>query len=143
MVGGPVVLAVIALFALLLWAGFAFVLQGNTNYREMFAVSILASLPNALNSLIAIVTVLVSDPQTHNLNVPSPATLAYFLDSSSAGWLLSLAKSLDVFSLWSLALAGFGGAIVSRVKPARGILMVFSVWLIYLLIKTGIAAATS
>jgi Yip1 domain len=144
MVGGPVViLALTALFALLMWAGFAFVLGGNTDYREMFAVSIFASLPNALNSLIAIVTVLVSDPQTYNLNVPSPATLAYFLDSSSAGWLLSLAKSLDIFSLWSLALAGFGGAIVSKVKPARGILMVFAVWLVYVLIKTGIAAATS
>jgi hypothetical protein len=109
----------------------------------MFAVSIFASLPNALNSVIAIVTVLVSDPQTYNLNLPSPANLAYFLDPASPGWLLSLAKSLDIFSLWSLALAGFGGAIVSRVKPARGILMVFVAWIIYVLIKTGIAAATS
>jgi hypothetical protein len=138
-----VVLAVSALFALLLWGGFAFVLGGNTNYKEMFAVSIFAALPNALNSIIAIVTVLVSDPQTYNLNVPSPATLAYFIDPTSAGWLISIGKSLDIFSLWSLALAGFGGAIVSRVKPARGILMVFVVWVLYVLIKTGIAAATS
>jgi hypothetical protein len=144
MVGSPVVVLIInALFALLLWGGFAFVLGGTTNYREMFAVSIFASLPNALNSIIAIVTVLVSDPQTYNLNVPSPSALAYFLDPGSAGWLLSLAKSLDVFALWSLALAGFGGAIVSRVKPARGILMVFAAWFIYVLIKVGIAAATS
>jgi hypothetical protein len=144
MVGSPVVvLAVNALFALLLWGGFAFVLGGTTTYSEMFVVSIFASLPNALNSVIAIVTVLVSDPQTYNLNLPSPANLAYFLEPGSAGWLLSLAKSLDVFSLWSLALAGFGGAIVSRVKPARGILMVFVVWLLYVLVKIGIAAATS
>ena len=144
MIGGPVVvLAVSALFALLLWGGFAFVLGGTTNYKEMFAVSIFAALPNALNSIIAIVTVFVSDPQTYNLNLPSPANLAYFLDPTSAGWLISIGKSLDIFSLWSLALAGFGGAIVSRVKPARGILMVFGVWVLYVLIKTGIAAATS
>ena len=58
-------------------------------------------------------------------------------------WLLSLAKSLDIFSLWSLALAGFGGAIVSKVKPLRGVMLVFGVWLLYVLVKTGIAAAMS
>jgi len=144
MVGSPaVVLIVNALIALLLWGGFAFVLGGTTTYSEMFAVSIFASLPNALNSLIAIVTAFVSDPQTYNLNVPSPASLAYFLDASAAPWLISLAKSLDVFSLWGLALAGFGGAIVSRVKPLRGIMLVFGVWLSYVIVKVGIAAASS
>jgi hypothetical protein len=144
MVGSPlVILAVNALFALLLWFGFAFVLGGTTNYGEMFAVSIFASLPNALNSVIAIVTVLVSDPQTYNLNLPSPSNLAYFLSTDSAAWLLSIGKSLDVFSLWSLALAGFGGALVAKVKPIRGVAMVFGVWVIYVLVKTGIAAAFS
>jgi hypothetical protein len=144
MVGSPlVVLVASALFALLLWGGFSFVLGGTTNYREMFAVTIFASLPNALNSVIAIVTVLASDPQTYNLNVPSPAALAYFLSPDSAPWLVALAKSLDVFSLWSLALAGFGGALVAKVKPIRGIAMVFGVWILYVLVKTGIAAAMS
>ena len=144
MIGSPVVvLAVNALFALVLWAGFAFVLGGSTNYGEMFAVSMFAGLPNALNSIIAIVTVFISDPQTYNLNLPSPANLGYFLSPDSAAWLLSIGKSLDIFSLWALALAGFGGAIVSRVKPARGIAMVFIVWVLYVLIKTGITAATS
>jgi hypothetical protein len=144
MVGSPVViLAVNALFALLLWVGFAFVLGGTTSYGEMFAVSIFASLPNALNSVIAIVTVLSSDPQTYNLNLPSPSNLAYFLSTDSAAWLLSIGKSLDVFSLWSLALAGFGGALVAKVKPIRGVAMVFGVWVLYVLVKTGIAAAMS
>ena len=144
MVGSPALVLILnALIALLLWGGFAFVLGGTTTYSEMFAVSIFASLPNALNSLIAIVTAFVSDPQTYNLNVPSPASLAYFLDASAAPWLISLAKSLDVFSLWGLALAGFGGAIVSRVKPLRGIMLVFGVWLLYVIVKVGIAAASS
>jgi hypothetical protein len=136
-------LALNALLALLLWAGFAFVLGGSTTFGEMFAVSIFASLPNALNSLIAIVTVFASDPQGYNLNLPSPANLAYFLSPDAAAWLLSLAKSLDIFSLWSLALAGFGGAIVSKIKPLRGIMLVFAFWILYVLVKTGITAAFS
>jgi hypothetical protein len=144
MVGSPAVVLILnALIALLLWGGFAFVLGGTTTYGEMFAVAIFAALPNTLNSLVSIVTAFVSDPQTYNLNVPSPASLAYFLDASAAPWLMSLAKSLDIFSLWGLALAGFGGAIVSRVKPLRGIMLVFGVWLLYVIVKVGIAAASS
>jgi hypothetical protein len=40
-------------------------------------------------------------------------------------------------------LAGFGGAIVAKVKPLRGIVLVLGVWILYVLVKTGIAAATS
>jgi len=39
--------------------------------------------------------------------------------------------------------AGFGGTIVSKVKPLRGVLLVFAVWILYVLVKTGIAAAMS
>jgi hypothetical protein len=144
MAGGPAVVLIInALFALVLWGCFAFVLGGATNYAEMFAVSIFASLPAALATLIAIATVFASDPQTYNLNVPSPTALAYYLDRSAPAWLLSLGKSLDIFSLWSLALSGFGGAIVAKVKPLRGVAIVFGVWLLYVIVKTGIAAAFS
>jgi hypothetical protein len=144
MAGGPVVVLVInALFALILLGCFAFLLGGTTNYGEMFAVSIFASLPVALATLIAIATVLASDPQTYNLNLPSPAALAYYLDPSAPAWLLSIGKSLDIFSLWSLALSGFGGAIVAKVKPMRGVLVVFGLWLLYVIVKTGVAAAFS
>ncbi len=144
MVGGPVVWLVLsAFFALILWGIFSFVLGGNTNYPEMFAVSIYAALPAALGTIVAIATVFASDPQGYNISVPSPATLAYFLDATASGWLKSLGMSLDLFSLWSLALAGFGGAIVAKVKPARGIAVVFAIWIVYVVIKVGIAAATS
>lgn len=142
MIGTPAVILIInAIFALLLWGGFAFLLGGTTTFAEMFTVAIFAALPNALNSIISLVTVMVAEPQSYNLNLPSPSNLAYFLGSDAPHWLIVLGTSLDVFSLWSLVLAGFGAAIVSRVKPARGILLVFAVWLAYVLIKTGIAAA--
>jgi hypothetical protein len=79
MVGSPVVVLLVnALYALLLWCGFAFVLGGTTTYGEMFAVSIFAWLPSALNSVIATVTAFVSDPQSFNLNLHRPPTSAIF-----------------------------------------------------------------
>jgi Yip1 domain len=144
MYGSPLVILIInAIFALLLWCGFAFVLGGSTNFAEMFSVAMFAALPNALNSIISIVTVMVSDPQTYNLNLPSPAALAYFISPDAPHWLITLCTSLDVISIWSLVLAGFGAAIVAKVKPSRGILLVLIVWILYVLIKTGIATASS
>ena len=144
MIAGPVVWLVLsAIFALILWGIFSFVLGGSTNYPEMYAVSIFAAVPAALGTIIAIATVFASDPQGYNISVPSPAILAYFLDANGPGWLKSLGMSLDVFSLWSIALAGFGGAIVAKVKPARGIAVVFAIWIVYVVIKVGISAATS
>jgi hypothetical protein len=144
MIGSPVVILIFnAIFALLLWFGFGFLLGGSTGFGEMFAVAMFAALPNALNSIIALVTVLVSDPQTYNLNVPSPSSLAYYLAPDSAAWILSLGKSLDVFTIWCLALAALGAAIVSKVKTSRGIMLVFAVWVLFVILKVGIAAATS
>ena len=144
MVASPAVILLLnVIVALLLWFGFSFILGGTTNFAEMFAVAIFGALPNALNSIIAAVTAMVAEPQTYNLNVPSPAALASFLDPSAAPWLLSIAKSLDIFSLWAIALTGFGAGIVAKVKPARGIALVFAFWFIYVLIKTGLAAAFS
>ena len=127
----------------MLWGGFAFVLGGTTTFGEMFAVAMFASLPNALSTLVSIVTVFASDPQSYNINVKSPVSMAYFLDPSTSAWLKSLGMSLDAFTLWSLVLCGFGGAIVARVKPARGIAMVAIVWLLFVIVKVGIAAAFS
>lgn len=134
------VLAANAVLALLLWAGFGFVLGGTTNYGEMFAVAIFASLPNALGSVVSAVAAFVADPQQYNISTPSPANLGYFLGADAAPWMRALLGSMDVFALWSLVLAGFGGAIVAKVKPSRGILMVLGAWLVYVLVKTGFAA---
>lgn len=139
--GVPVlVLLFNAIFALLLWFGFAFILGGSTSFGEMFAVSMFASLPNALSSIVSTIVVFFIEPQSFNINTPSPTNLAFFLNADAAPWLRSLLGSIDLFALWSLALSGFGAAIVSKVKPTRGILLVFAVWVIIVLIKTGIAA---
>jgi hypothetical protein len=144
MAATPLVILIInAIIALLLWGGFAFVLGGVTTFGEMFTVAMFAALPNALSTLASIATIFASDPQGYNINVKSPACLAYFLDPTASAWLKSLGMSLDLFSIWSLILAGLGGALVAKVKPARGIAMVVIVWLLFVIIKVGIAAAFS
>src|ERR1700753_1646769 len=93
-----IILLITAIVALLLWGGFAFVLGGVTTFGEMFSVAMFASLPNALGTVASIAAIFASDPQNYNINVKSPASLAYFLDPNASAWLKSLGMSLDAFS---------------------------------------------
>lgn len=73
MIGTPAVILIInAIFALLLWGGFAFLLGGTTTFAEMFTVAIFAALPNALNSIISLVTVMVAEPQSYTSTCRRP-----------------------------------------------------------------------
>ncbi len=134
-------LAVAAITALLLWGGFNFLLGGSSTFPAMFAVVMYAWLPGLLRALLSIVMLLVGDTENYNLQDPIGTNPGYYLSSSAAPSLHALLGSLDVFTLWILALLALGGAIVARVKISSGCALVFGAWAFYVVIKTGIAAA--
>ena len=140
----PVIqIAVLAFTALLLWAGFNFILGGTSTYPQMFAVSMFASLPSVLRAILGIITLFAGDNDTFNLQDPVGTNPGYYLSADAAPWLHSLLGSFDLLTLWPLFLMALGGAIVARVKPANGYVLIFGVWLVFVLIKTGFAAAFS
>lgn len=140
----PILQLVFAAFgALLLWVGFNFLLGGSSTWTAMFAVSIFASLPAIFRSLLAVVMLFVTDLDTFSLQDPVGSNPGYYLSASTAPWLHAFLGSFDLFTLWILALNALGGSIVARVKPAAGYALVFGAWFLYVLIKTGIAAAVS
>ena len=132
-----------ALYAGVLLFGANVLLGGHATYKSLFAVSMYASLPNAVNSLIAAVVAFAGEPETYNIARGTPASLAFYLPPDTAGWLRALASSLDLFTLWVVLLLGLGTALVAKVKPSKGILLVVCAWLLYVVIKVGIAAAFS
>ncbi len=136
-------LAVNCVTALLLWAGFNFVLGGSSTYRAMYAVGIFAWLPSIFKSLLSILLMFVGDVETFNIQNPVGTNPGFYLGTDASAWLKSFLTSFDVFTLWTLFLLGLGGAIVAGVKPAKGYALVFGAFLVFILIKTGFAAATS
>ena len=133
----------LAFTALLLWAGFNFILGGSSSYPEVFAVAMFASLPSVFRAILGIITLLVGDKDTFNLQGPLGTNPGYSLTADAAPWLHSLLGSLDLLTLWPLFLMALGGAIVARVKPAGGYALIFGFWLVFVLVKTGFAAAFS
>ncbi len=136
-------LVFLAFGALLLWAGFNFLLGGTSTYPQMFAVSAFASLPGIFRAILGIVTLFTTDLDNFNLQDPVATNPGWFLGTTAAPWLHSFLGSFDVITLWILFLYALGGSIVARVKPAIGYALVFGAWFLYVLVKTGIAAAFS
>jgi hypothetical protein len=130
-----------AVAGLLLWAGYNFILGGSATFRGMFAVTMFASLPGVLRSLLIIGVMFAGDADTFNINEPIGTNPGFYLGPESSAFLKSALSSVDIFSLWTLALMAVGGAIVARVKVKNGVAMVFGAWLVFVLLKAGITAA--
>jgi hypothetical protein len=130
-----------AIFALLLWVGFNFILGGSGTFKGMFAVTMFAALPGILRSLLIIGLMFAGDRENFNINDPVGTNPGFYMGADSSAFLKSALSSVDVFTLWTLALMAIGAAIVSRVKVKTGVAMVFGVWLVVVLLKAAVAAA--
>jgi hypothetical protein len=65
----------------------------------------------------------------------------YYIEE--AGPLKTFLTSFDLFTLWTLVLMSIGLAIVAKTKRSSGFIAVFGLWLITVLVGTGLAAISS
>lgn len=128
-----------AFVALLLWLGMNFILGGTSRYPALFCMAMYAAIPGLIKTVLAMITMMFSNNDGFNLENPVGTNFGYFMSSESSKFLHSLLSSLDIFTLWYVILLGFGGAILARIKPKNGVVLVVSVWLVVILIKAALA----
>jgi hypothetical protein len=140
----PVVLVIIfAIYALMLWGTFNFVLGANTTYSQCFAVAWYAALPFLVRSLLTIVFLYFGgNSESFLQDNPVGTNLGYYL-TDAAPWLKALLSALDLVQLWSLALAILGMAIVAKKSIMQSALVVGGFWLLGVLLAVGGAAIAS
>jgi hypothetical protein len=131
----------LALYALILWASFNFGLGAKTTFAQVFAVSMYASLPYLLTSLLTILSLcLGSDAEGYDYKNPVATNLAYFMSSDTAPWLKGLLESFDIVKLWSVVLTVVGMAIIAKKTIAQSAAVVGIYWLIGVLVSIAGAA---
>jgi hypothetical protein len=142
--GGPVVLlAMGAIIALVLWGTINFGFGGRAKFGSIFTVWMYAMLPSIIKTILGIVVIYVGvAPESFNIKNFAPTNLGAFLPTDINPALYSLATSVDVITIWSLALVGIGVAIVAGVKRSSGYISSFGWWAIVVLLGAGIAAIT-
>jgi Yip1 domain len=110
-------------------------------FRQAFGVTTHALLPYIGTSMLLILFVTRMDlvnPQ--NLGDISHTNLGFLVDRKANPVLHSLAGSIDVFTLWVLALLVIGFAIAAKVSRKKAATLILSLWGIYVLGKAGVTA---
>ncbi len=135
------VLVYALIIAAVLMAMFNFGAGAEVKFGQSLAVVFYSWLPSLLGSVLGIVSLLVGvDPEGFNINNPVATNPAYFMDPTKSKFLYGMASSIDVFMIWSIILMGIGYSSLSKVKKGTAIAMIATAYILYKLVRSGIAA---
>lgn len=130
----------LALYALVLWASFNFGLGARTTFPQVFAVTMYASLPYLLISLLTVLSLCFGgNAEGYDYKNPVATNLAYFLPDI-APWMKGLLESFDIVKLWSVVLTVIGMAVIAKKTIAQSALIVGIFWLIGVMVAIAGAA---
>lgn len=106
---------------------FGLALGGRATFRQVFRMAVWTTLPNVLRNLVAAIAVFATGtlPAQGLSFILTPAEIA---NASPA--LLALLRSIDIFTVWSLALIAFGMIATSRFSRIKGAITAFGFWLL-------------
>ena len=79
------------------------------------------------------------------LDNPVATNVAALLPDDASKWLVALGKNIDLLELWKLILLAIGFAAVNpkKLKGGKALNIVFAMFLVYLVLRVGIAFAFS
>jgi hypothetical protein len=121
---------------------FRTLLGAELSFRHVFAIVCYSWVPLLFGSVMALAVMLLKNPEEFDLQYPTLTNIGAFLDpASTPKWLLSLGTSIDVFTLWVLALLATGLSVASRkISWSTSFAYVLGTWAVYVLVKMGWAA---
>jgi hypothetical protein len=138
----PLVIAIVAAIGL---AVVNLIHGRDISFRTAFSVTCYANLVNVLGLLMALPVIIWGEPEQFNPQSFIPSNLGFFLTpTGNSKFLMSLAGSVDLLTIWYVILLGIGfSASTDRKVGATGIsLYLFGLWGGWIVIKGGLAALT-
>ena len=136
----PVMALIIAvIIAAVLLGTFNFGFGAELTFNRCLAVTLYSWLPGILKALIAILAVSIGGAEGFTFQNPVASNLGGLVDPSSH-FLYSVANSIDLFTTWTLVLAGIGYSCLTRVKRGICMAVVFGWWAVVVLGGAGIGA---
>ncbi len=132
---------VLSLIALLVIAGIillAFrIFGGEGDFNQAFSVTCYASVPTIIKSIVTLIIIMArgSVIPAQELATLVRSNLGFLADYKANPMAFALLSSLDLFSVWFLALMIIGFAYVSRVSKVKSATIIISLWFVVLLVK--------
>jgi hypothetical protein len=141
--GGIFVLIFALIGALLNWATINFGFGARTTFGQNYALQMYASLPLVVKMVLSAVLVFAGvGTESFDMKNPVGTNLGFFM-TDSAAWVKTLLTFIDVFGLWTLALAIIGLACISGKSKGQAAAVVVGWWVVTIALVTGITAAVS
>jgi len=137
--GGAALVAAVFLLAFNVASG------TKLQFKTALAIVAYAWVPLIVSQVLGMIILFIKDPATIDIQNLIASNAGAFLSEDSPKWMQSLCGSLDVFSLWSMALmgVGFGATNPKKLPFGKAFGTVIGVWLVYVIVKVGLAAAFS
>jgi len=132
--------------ALVLMGAYNIMAGAGTNFNISFAIVSHAVIPASVVGTILFVAVLFLKPVgMFDLENPVATNVAAMLPDDASKWLVALGKNIDLLELWKLVLLSIGFAAVcpKKLKGGKSFSIVFGMFLVYLVLRVGIAFAFS
>jgi hypothetical protein len=139
---GPIIITLIV--AVVMWGAYNLLGGANTNFDTSMGITAHAFLTGLVSSPLFILILYLKPYGTVDLDNPVAANVGAFLPDDAAKWLVSLGKSIDVFTFWTLILLAIGFACTNprKLKGSKSYVIAFSVWAAVVVIKVGFALIT-
>jgi hypothetical protein len=138
--------AILALFlASLYLAAFNLVAGASLKFKTALSIVAYTLVPLGIKEILGIIILLLKEPGTVNpLNIVA-SNAGAFVSSDAPTWLLSLGISIDIFTYWGMALAviGFHAANPKKIKMGTAIGVVVGLYLFFVILGVGLAAAVA
>jgi hypothetical protein len=120
------------------------VMSAPVRFKQVFSVVAFAGLPNVLSMLLATVVMFLKNPADFDLQNPLMFNVGAWMDPEhSSKFLYSMATSIDLFSFWIMLLmaTGLRAAAGRKLSFGGALFVVILPWAVYVLAKSGLAAA--
>jgi Yip1 domain len=129
--------------AALLLVAFNVICGSKIHFSASLGIVAHSWMPYVITGLLGVLILFIKDPSTidtQNLVASNPGAL---LPDGSAKWLVSLLTSLDLFTFWVLILQaiGFRATNPKKISFAQAFGIILALWLFFVLVKMGFAAA--
>ena len=120
----------IVFLALIFWFIGNFIIGGDRQFMEMWALASYLSLIDIIASAVKIPLMV----QKNSLNVYT--SLAIFMNESST-YLFRFIKAVDIFGLWKVIVVSIGLSVLYKKKFNRVLIIIIIAWLVYCLIAAA------
>ena len=132
------------IIATALFATFKLAAGADVSFKVSLAIVVYAALPLMLKTLLALLSLAAGiSPDSFSFQNPVATNPGYFMSAAGNVFLYNLASALDIFMIWTLALAAIGFTCVSRVKSGTSYAIVFGWWAFFTLAGAAAGAAFS